>query len=228
MTEKDEKKYYTSGDVIRRLYRLSYIFNDIMIEYHIPYYASGGTLIGAIRHTGIIPWDNDVDFCIFKKDETLFSSKEVKKDFEKNGYRVEKGVNGWYRIVDLKDKRVSADVFLVRYKQDTKTKEWIVQHTGKALTFWPKDTIRVKDLYPLKERPFGSGFLLTPNRPEKALTSLYGKSWKTVGYITMDPEEHLELDEPIKLKVTTFKAAKPFHRKGQIRLNKDDPYLQGR
>jgi hypothetical protein len=130
---------------------------------------------------------------------------------------------GWYRI-NGKNKD-SADVFLVQLVKDNN--EWIVKHTGKALEFWPNDYIFLKNLLPLKERKFGSGFLLTPNRPKQSLSLLYGKSWSKVGYITMDPDEHLELDKPIKLKVKVFEPAKPFHKSKQIKLEKNDPYLKG-
>ena len=41
--------------------------NEITEEANIPYYASGGTCLGAIRHNGFIPWDDDIDVMIPRK-----------------------------------------------------------------------------------------------------------------------------------------------------------------
>lgn len=45
----------------KRLLSLFKEINDICNRHNIVYYMAGGTLIGAIRHKGFIPWDDDMD-----------------------------------------------------------------------------------------------------------------------------------------------------------------------
>lgn len=47
-------------------------FHDICHRYGLTYYAVGGTAIGAVRHKGIIPWDDDIDVAMPRPDFDKF------------------------------------------------------------------------------------------------------------------------------------------------------------
>ena len=51
-------------DIQRTILEIFKEFDRLCNKYNIPYYAIGGTCIGAIRHNGFIPWDDDMDVAI--------------------------------------------------------------------------------------------------------------------------------------------------------------------
>ena len=49
------------------LVKMASVFDEICRRHEIPYYMLGGTMLGAIRHRGFIPWDDDMDFGVERR-----------------------------------------------------------------------------------------------------------------------------------------------------------------
>ena len=55
-------------EIQEQLYRILCSFDDYCRKHEIRYYLCAGTLLGAVRHQGFIPWDDDIDVIVPRPD----------------------------------------------------------------------------------------------------------------------------------------------------------------
>lgn len=87
-----------------RLTQMADTVTDILSAHNIPYFMFYGTLLGAVRHQGFIPWDDDFDICIM--DDVYDQAIEVLRAHLPNDMLVEDAkseplfFHAWARIKD--------------------------------------------------------------------------------------------------------------------------------
>ena len=82
---------------------LKYV-DEICKKNNIKYFLSGGTLIGAIRHKGFIPWDDDIDICVPYNDYRKLITI-LKQDNKYNVHNLYDDEDYYYFFTKLTDKR---------------------------------------------------------------------------------------------------------------------------
>ena len=118
------------------LLKIAACFDTICTKHQIPYYMLGGTMLGAIRHKGFIPWDDDMDFGIPRPYYQMFiriAQKELPKEYELLTKNNTKAIRKGFIKIQLKGSKVIEKVFELENNDS---------YNGIAIDIFPLDGVK--------------------------------------------------------------------------------------
>lgn len=185
-------------EIINRVY---YLLDEISSEFDkngVKYMIVGGTLLGSVRHGGMIPWDDDGDLCVLNKtpEEIIKILKPLKKKnilsrIHKHGNLVIASLNNHIGLVDIFFLQEMNGKYKFMYPYNIKySKEWFY-----------KD-----ELFPIKKYIFGPLVLKGPNKYNGYLDRTYDNDWSSHAV----KWNHKALIHQ-KIKLNNFQHAYPIH-----------------
>lgn len=200
----------TSNDLRRvdratqeKLYALYANVQQVLEEHQIFYIGACGTVLGAARHEGLIPWDDDLD--LFVKAEDWHRLINAKEDFEKLGFVLLEH-QGYIKIFPADGRTVQKeteypwkhpwmDIFGLEKFGD----RWTYNVPRLMIAFGQKDYFTLEDmeLSPIM-LSFGPYQLPVVRRYQNYLDRLYGSDWNIHAY---DEYEHVSETRRTPIKV---------------------------
>lgn len=204
--------------VAGRLYDLMIRIDEIFRKHNILYWGTCGTLLGAVRHSGLIPWDDDIDIAMLAQDiPKLLALKDILHDAGL-GFGIHS--NGWYKIFPLDGELIevtaefapyfkgqthytwrypSVDIFPMHIEADGSlryVKKLLSDGWGPSHYYYAQEI-----LSPLVYMPFGPMHLPIPRNFIDIVTRMYGTDWNDVTYIEYDHRKE-EWRNKIKVQLT--------------------------
>ena len=183
----------------QKLLKMLKIFHKICVENDIPYWITGGTSLGQIRHNGFIPHDDDLDLAVpidhIDKLLSICKSQFSIKSRSKNSY---------YKLIDNYDNNLFIDVFPVENDNGYYT------FVKKAKIEWNNQKWHVSEIFPLKESQFNNIIVFQPNNVKPYIERTFGKNWNDFIIVThvhnifsliavfLKPKQKLKLTDSIR------------------------------
>lgn len=90
-------------------------FKEICESHNLTYYLTAGSLLGAVRHQGFIPWDDDIDVVMPRKDYQKFSKiapKALGQSFFFQNYKTDKNFPFYFSKIRKQNTQVEEEIFL--------------------------------------------------------------------------------------------------------------------
>ncbi len=182
----------TVGKFYKLLHEVDLFFQNKSIRY----WLVDGTLLGAYRHKGMIPWDDDLDIGIFEEDlEVLLSAKDellnsglelsyygvpgIYKISPTNGKKIEKGQGGYWPW-----KYPFIDIFVYKKVNDRYVYVDEIFRTKWSYIYYTVEELKE----PFELVPFGPLRAPAPHHRDDIILRLFGLTWNKITYVKWNHE----------------------------------------
>lgn len=137
------KEIILSGEQLRKLQleQLEILkeVDRICRKNNIPYYITAGTMLGAVRHKGFIPWDDDIDVSMLRKDYHRFCIA-CKSDLDKKRFFLQTWDTDKHYRYQYGRMRMNNTLYIRSGHEDEK------HHNGINIDLFPVDNVPDNEL----------------------------------------------------------------------------------
>jgi phosphorylcholine metabolism protein LicD len=173
----------TDINILENLYNVIRYTTQFLQKNNIIYCIESGTLLGCVRHQGIIPWDNDMDITIFKDgyDKML----EIQDQFNRDGFRIlhcTPGFKIFFNQVNY------GELFVYDFNSKLNGYCMAYPYLDDTPTFYTHDLYfntlyKKNDIFPLQQMLFEDFIVYVPNNIVNILKTLYSGNLLKCKYI---------------------------------------------
>lgn len=177
MTNINNERLLTPEEVHKVLAKMLKDFAEFCEQNKLRYYLVGGTLLGAVRHKGFIPWDDDIDVGMPRPDYERFL------DLVKHN-----PISDDYKVISSREGTLPmpfAELVNVKTRLERPTSTYIAEGSQQLYLFldifpqdgWPEDIAKAKRLF---KKADWKRFLILESRAKLGMgTSFVRKVMKT-------------------------------------------------
>ena len=164
-------------------------FKRVCKKYNLTYYAYAGTLLGAVRHKGFIPWDDDIDVCMPRRDYDLLT-KVYADEFKKPYFMQTPYTDSEYAFSFAKIRNINTCFAAEAFIENP-------MNQGVFLDVFPLDDSSMDGLFDRREKIMDtlkkcSAFMSRNNKYIQNKHSEYAKT------LTIDKQDNIKLYEQIQ------------------------------
>lgn len=164
---------------ILQLYQLMKDADETFAKHGVPYLVESGTLLGAVRHQGIIPFDDDLDIQVWQHDKAALINKAFPA-LNALGYKWSECAFG-YKVTYANRKGFPCmDIFIVH---EDGIRTHITDHSFDICHYL------LSEMYPVTRYKFGETEVNGPRDPTGFLNRAY-KQWQNM-WMPSNSHKHL-------------------------------------